>query len=309
MRLANTVINFHVIKDSDWMENIIKLLQKYYHFVGLEDLEKFYYQNQILENACHLTVDDGDVSVYTHLLPLVKKYKIPISIYVSPLSIKTGKNFWFQEIKDFKTPDFFEFICLNKRIKLEFLGTYQVSAFLKSLQIGEIEKLIADYKKARGIPKKERSSINLDQLLELKDTGLVKIGAHTLNHPILKNENFENAEKEIKGSVEELSDMLHEKVRFFAYPNGIPQLDFSQREVKILESIGVKLAFSTENKRFTVDNDPLSIPRTGISKGNNSYILSKMFLGKRWDTLKDFFNSNKELGLRKRLINLSNINT
>jgi peptidoglycan/xylan/chitin deacetylase (PgdA/CDA1 family) len=298
MKLENTNINFHVIKNSKWMEDILLLLQKHFNMVSAQELEMFYYDGPPLKNACHITVDDGDISVYTHLFPLVKKYKIPISIYVSPMAIKTGKNFWFQEIKNFDLRQFLGFYALQKGEQIPFVNKHQVSAILKSMKVHEIHGLIDDYKKAFKIPDKERMGMNLDQILELKDSGLVSIGAHTLSHPILKNEDDVTTRNEILQSVNELADLLHEEIKYFAYPNGFPGLDFDEREINCLKEAKIKLAFSTESRHFSPNDNPLSIPRRGVTKGGSTFVLAKLAFGDYWENVKSLLKGKQEKDFR-----------
>ena len=47
MKIENTNINFHVIKNTAWMEEILKLLQNHFNIVGAQQLEKYYYELQL----------------------------------------------------------------------------------------------------------------------------------------------------------------------------------------------------------------------------------------------------------------------
>ena len=298
MKIENTNINFHVIKNTAWMEEILKLLQNHFNIVGAQQLEKYYYEGLRLKNACHITVDDGDISVYTHLFPLIKKYKIPISIYVSPFAIKTGKNFWFQEIKDFDLKHFLGFYSTLNGEEIPFKNKHQVSAILKSMKVHEINALIDAYKKTYGIPNKARIGMNLDQVMELKSSGLVSIGAHTLHHPILENEDNETSRKEILQSVQELGDLLQEEIKYFAYPNGLPGLDYGEREIRFLKEAKIRLAFSTESKHFSLKDNPLSIPRRGVTKGGSTFVLAKLAFGDYWENLKRMLKGKQEKDFR-----------
>jgi peptidoglycan/xylan/chitin deacetylase (PgdA/CDA1 family) len=302
IKLPQTVINFHVINDINWMENIIVTLKKHYNFVAAKDLENFYYGDLRLKNACHITVDDGDKSVYDKLFPLIKKHKVPISIYVSPHSLKTGRNFWFQELSNIDFQSLLNFYNKIHGSNIGYINDYQVKAFLKTLKCDTLNALIEKHKMESGIPFNERQGMDINQLLELKHSGLVEIGAHTQTHPILKNESDERSLYEIKSSIEELSDILKDEVRYFAYPNGIPGIDFSEREVNILKENGIKLAFSTENERFSKNNNPLSIPRNGITKGNVRFVLAKLIFGSSWIKLRKSIKGKQELDYRKEYL-------
>jgi peptidoglycan/xylan/chitin deacetylase (PgdA/CDA1 family) len=300
MKLENTNINFHVIKNAAWMEEILLLLQKHFNMVSVQDLEKYYFEGLSLKNACHITVDDGDISVYTHLFPLIKKYKVPISIYVSPHAVKTGKNFWFQEIKDFDLKQFLDFYAVQKGEQIPFVNKHQVSAILKSMKVQEMHDLIEAYKKAYSIPDRDRVGMNLDQLMELKASGLVSIGAHTLLHPILKNEDDETTRNEILHSMQDLGDLLQEEIKYFAYPNGLPGLDFGEREINLLKEAKIRLAFSTESRHFSLKDNPLSIPRRGVTKGGSTFVLAKLAFGDYWGNMKKLLKGKQEKDFRNR---------
>jgi peptidoglycan/xylan/chitin deacetylase (PgdA/CDA1 family) len=298
MKLPNTIINFHVIQNAQWMEDILKVLKRRYKMVSAKDLENFYYQGQDLQHACHITVDDGDVSVYSHLFPLIQKYQVPISIYVSPRAVMTGENFWFQEIKGY---DLQSLLKVYNRIygeKHVFTGKNQVIGLIKSLPLKEIKGLLAAFKSEFGIPDKPRRSMNLEQLKELKASGLVDIGAHTMQHPILKNESFETAKDEIQQSVLQLNQILDQETRLFAYPNGVPVIDFGEREMNVLQDCGIKLAFSTEARKFSTQDHPLSIPRRGITKGGPLFVLAKLALGDKWEEMKRLIKGKQEPDFR-----------
>lgn len=299
MKLPSTVVNFHVIQDSYWMEKILKVLIRYYTMVSVEDLDRFYFQGEEIRNACHITVDDGDISVYTHLFPLIKKYRVPISIYVSPITVLTGRNFWFQEVEGYDLKQLLGSYNDKYNTKHKFESKNQVYGLIKSLKLKEIHELIGEFKALNRIPDKPRRCMTLDQLQELKASGLVEIGAHTMHHPILRNETAETVREEIQQSIETLGEMLGKKVMYFAYPNGVPVYDFGKREMDVLNDCGIKLAFSTQAKNFTIEDHPLSVPRRGITKGGPIFVLAKLALGDSWEGLKRLFKGKQEPDFRK----------
>lgn len=284
--LPNTIINFHAVYDKEWMESVFILLKKHYHLVSAKTIDEFYYNGLNLKNACHITFDDGHKSFYEIVFPLLKKHQIPVSLYVSPLMCKEGKNFWFQEIQGYDE-DVFRNIIIEQNATKKFTRKgSSLGYMLKNLDIENIWKTIEIYKTKTNTPSKPACNLSIKQLDELHKSGLVDIGAHTLNHPILKNESDEVANNEISSSVFQLQDLLQNEVKYFAYPNGNPGFDFGEREITILKKCGIRLAFSTENNIIKQNNNPLAVPRNGISKGNKYFILTKLFAGKKWVYLK-----------------------
>jgi len=122
----------------------------------------------------------------------------------------------------------------------------------------------------------------------MADSRLMTISAHTMDHPILSNESDQDAKREIRESLEELSMALGEEAKYFSYPNG-SRLDFGTREQKILRQENVKLSFTDEMGFFNNESDPLAIPRAGFSMSggeDNRSILGKLLLVPVWDSMR-----------------------
>ncbi len=56
-----------------------------------------------------VTVDDGWKSVYTYMFPIIKKYQIPVTLFIYPETISVGKNaLTWDELKDLQKTGFFD---------------------------------------------------------------------------------------------------------------------------------------------------------------------------------------------------------
>ena len=295
--LPNIILNFHAINDSQWFENILKIIKRLYKPISYEDVENFYLQGEMIKHACHITFDDGHLSFYEIVFPLLKRHNIPASIFVSPKVISDKINFWFQEINGY------DFEILNKIIDTRYgfkrFEAIPVKAKLKRLKINEIWDVIYEYQKQTGTQPKSCVNMNKNQIIEVYQSGLVHVGAHTMNHPILKNESVDTVEYEIGTSVAELGKLLGTSIHSFAYPNGKPKLDFDNREIDILKKNGIKLAFSTVAKTLKEEDDLFSIPRSGFEGGSTPYIYLKLLSGGNLEKLKKFLNKKDETWYRR----------
>lgn len=296
----NKIINFHDVRNIDWIENTLSILKSLYNFVKINDIEDFYYNGKILRKSIHLTIDDGDKTFYSIIYPTLKKLDIPATIFVSAAICSNNSNFWFQEIRSFDPDKVKKIICENYNIDPNKFKFYPVSVILKNMSISQIWTVINKYKSICGIKSNEQHNMSIDQLMEIDRDGLVTIGAHTMNHPILSNEDEETCKSEIVDSFVKLENILEHKIKYFAYPNGTPILDYSEREIDILKKINCRLAFSTEAKNFALNDNPLSIPRFGLSKGNELFVRTKLSLGKHWNFIKNI-KSKDEIKLRTEL--------
>ena len=69
--LPNIILNFHAIKDPIWLEKILKIIKRLYNPISYEDLENYYLNKKEIKHACHITFDDGHVSFYEKVFPLL----------------------------------------------------------------------------------------------------------------------------------------------------------------------------------------------------------------------------------------------
>lgn len=299
--LPATVINFHAINCKSWFEKTLLWLSNLYQIVSVYELDDFYYDKVKMKHGCHLTFDDGHCSFYDIVYPLLLKYRIPASIYISPVATLKNENFWFQEIIDYDEETL-------KAIVLQIAGSSNMEgnfptdisskALLKKMPLDVIWESIEYYQKSTNTYPKKGMNLTIDQVNEINASGLVTIGAHTLRHPILANETDEAATREILDSITNLSEILGKEVMYFAYPNGQPGLDFGTREKRILSNSPVRLAFSTKSKKVSISDDRFAVPRNGISKGGMAFITLKLVAGSNWPQVKKLLYGKQESDIR-----------
>lgn len=267
----NIVFYLHDEKDPVVLEKRLRWLGERYHFISSEEIREFYYGGKKLKNACHLTIDDGWLSTYQVVFPLLKKYRIPASIFVSPKMCLDGGNFWYMEAKRYDENEL-KTIMIRRKYFSPGIGRFPVDLLFKEMKIDEVFTVLQEYRELHHIASSGKGVVNMDELLEMDRSGLIEIGAHTLTHPILLNEEDVRAEKEIKESVSVLSGILNKKVTTFAYPNGLTGLDFGPREIGFVKSCGIELAYSVNPACINSKKNPLAIPRTGS--------FTRLYLGK-----------------------------
>jgi peptidoglycan/xylan/chitin deacetylase (PgdA/CDA1 family) len=296
------IINFHQAHDLDWFENIICFLKKKYSPVHLSELINLYKNDNILKNTCHLTIDDGDRSFYNIMYPVLKKHKIPATIFVSSDAAINQTNFWFQEIDGYEKQKLLKILSDVNVLKGINLSEYSLFNIFKCLKIDLIWEIIYRYQKQYNPDKKPCQNMTVNELKEVEKSGLVTVGAHTLRHPILANEETAISKNEIISSLNNLADILGHEINCFAYPNGLPFFDFGQREKDILKEYGCKCSFSTVFGNFDSGSDLLNISRYGLSSGDSkSYIKSKFLFNSYWNKIVELKPGNESVDRRMLL--------
>jgi peptidoglycan/xylan/chitin deacetylase (PgdA/CDA1 family) len=275
-----------MVKDGVWLDKMVCFLKSKYQFITTDALCDYYNRNLDLKNSCHITIDDGDKSFYNVIFPILRKYNVPASIFVSPKICIEESNYWFQEVNGYNPLELKRIIADMSNIPLKHLMKFSSESVLKTLQIKQIQEIIKRYRKSTNSPAKSFQNMTVENLKEVFQSGLVTIGAHTVNHPILMNEDDLTSRYEITESITELSALLNHEIKYFAYPNGIPLLDFSEREKNCLRESGISLTFSTESKNLSLSDDITSIPRIGVSDSESlTFFKTKMLMGSNWETI------------------------
>ncbi|MCX6784819.1 MAG: polysaccharide deacetylase family protein [Candidatus Komeilibacteria bacterium] len=116
--------------------------------------------------------------------------------------------------------------------------------------------------------------ISTNQLIELSQSPLIEIGAHTLDHPHLSTLPTEKVKIEIERSKDELEKLLHQPILTFAYPYG----DFNTTTLAIVKQAGFVAAVSTKYGILQSLDNIFSLHRlrSGALMASDSY-LTKLF--------------------------------
>jgi peptidoglycan/xylan/chitin deacetylase (PgdA/CDA1 family) len=287
------VLVFHKEENASLFEQIILSLKKRYTIVSIEELENILLQKKSLRNICHISFDDGHASFYNIVFPVLRKYQVPVSLFISPEIVRENKNYWFQEIENYD-PFLLRRIIANKvSIPVDRISKYPCNKLFECLTVAEMDAVIKTYQQQKKITAATPQNINIDQLKEMQASGLISIGAHTQHHPILTNEDATSVANQITSSISELEKIIEKPVKYFAYPNGRPTLDFAEREVNILQQNNICLAFSTATDHLSTSTNLLSIPRMGFARmglsPDNPLVHFRLWLGKKWIRLRSIY--------------------
>lgn len=274
------VINFHAVSDVDWFEKVVAYLSEKYEMIDTRQLYDYYYNGKKIQNACLITVDDGHLSSFDTIYPVLKKYNVPAVFFVSPLIAQRAgaNNFWFQELSDYNQEDVIKIISEEMGAVYDYSSSF--TSNLRKLKVDGLKQVIQIYQAKHHVPAKPSLNMTIEQIKQIDREGLVEIGAHTLLHPFLATETADRAKREIVESINQLEEILQHPIRSFAYPNGTPILDFTIREMEYLKETSVKLAFSTDARNISKTDDRYAIPRYGLTCGSIWFVKTKLFLGK-----------------------------
>ena len=227
--------------------------------------------------AVAITFDDGYLGTYLEAYPILRKYNLPVTVYLSTCAIETGEALWYDRI----------FLCFQKApsqltIKLDTPRTYSLKTFadrieaaagvvmyLRSLPDGERQAWCREFD-AR-IPLKSEDTrgamMTWEQAREMQKGG-VDFGAHTMTHPVVSRLQTEDLRRELSESKRLIEQRLNSPVDSFAFPFG-KSLDCGYGINHILTSCGFRSAMTSIVGINEPGVDLFRIRRLGVESSPN----------------------------------------
>lgn len=182
----------------------------------------------------HMTFDDGYYNNF-RILPLLEKYNIPISLFISSNHIKMQKCFWWDALYR---------AVFAKDHGLSHYHYNERAAQFKVMKNDEIEAaLIQEFGKDILTPKGDVDRpMTVEELQKFAAHPLVEIGNHTANHAVLTNYSSSEAQEEISSCERDLTQWLGKSTRLFAFPNG----NYDDAMICLVDKLGYKMGFSCD---------------------------------------------------------------
>ena len=262
-------------------ERQIAFLRDRYEIVFLEELVEKALKGENVGELCAITFDDGWRDNFTEAFPVLEKYRVPATIFLASGFVGTDRMFWPEEICYYLNRNVVDKTSFDNGPQSyirfsEETGRYRQcereTFFDRSIEImkeyspADREEILGYYRcmhKAESIP---RETLNWYEAREMLVSGLVRFGAHTVNHEILDQVSLQKAKDEICISRKEIEHCLGSNVNTFAYPNG----NHNESIRNILAENGFNLAVTTRKGLFDRDTSLMEIPRVAMHEDVSS---------------------------------------
>jgi peptidoglycan/xylan/chitin deacetylase (PgdA/CDA1 family) len=230
----------------------MQLINKHFTPLSISTALKHLENGTLPPNAICVTFDDGYVNNLEVAAPLLKRLSIPATVYVAT-GFSYGENMWNDRLLDLVSNQELTELDLSLINETNRVLTHQQSRIdaahflinkIKYLPFKERKDLIDQLYKTHNIEENSARMMTPDQIKKLPEYG-IEIGAHTVDHPILKVNDEAVQFLQMKTSKDALEEWLGRPVKGFAYPNGKYQTDYDENTRDLAKQAGFDYAVST----------------------------------------------------------------
>ena len=222
-------------------------LGQHYRVVSLDDYleaRRLDDMNRLPQKAMIITLDDGHLGNYG-LLPLIRKYRIPVTVFLCSGIVDTNRHFWFRHNGISRSSDSLKVIPDQARLKI-----LSESGFFPDKEF--------EYPHA----------LSGSQIREMKE--FISFQAHTVFHPCLPRCSDEAAQQEIEQCRNQLHENFGLSVHSLAYPNG----DYTEREIRLARQAGYGCALTVSHGYNDGKTNLYKLRRLSVSDKDSPKLLA-----------------------------------
>jgi peptidoglycan/xylan/chitin deacetylase (PgdA/CDA1 family) len=255
-------------------------------------------EKKIKENCIAISFDDGYTDNYFIAKPLLEKYNLPATFFITSNSDQQ-KEYWWDELakillETVKLPrmlslkingqpfvyDLAGETCLteellNKHRKfiahnpetLRSILYFKLWELLTPMPAHEQLQFISQLRSWAGLAENSRQEyccMSSHQIKEISDNSLFDIEGHSESHPALPCHGKEVQLQEILNNKIFLEEIIAKKINSFAYPSG----KYDDRTIEILKQLNFHAAFTTEANVIQTHSNSLVLGRFQVNNWN-----------------------------------------
>ena len=234
-------------------EEHIKHISENCNVLSMDDIVELHKNNQPYpDRAVAVTFDDGFENNHSVAVPILEKYNCPAVFYITAGIIETEIMFWVDKIED----------CINRcqhdsiNIQLDEMRSFdirtneekidavnEIKSYCKKATSAEKNRVIDEVIAKSGITPAVRDTDNYkkmswQQVREIHEHQLFTIGGHSMYHDVLSSLPENELRKDIKDSIDLLSEKCGDQIVHYAYPEGQEE-HYNQLVIDVLKENGV----------------------------------------------------------------------
>ena len=299
-RIASSAMDpWELAVSADNFEQHLQVLKKNYIVEPLPQLVEELKKKKIKKKCIAISFDDGYTDNYFTAKPLLEKYNLPATFFITSKNIDSKNEFWWDELAwillqkpelpqtlslEIKGHSFFYDLAEETLLTEELLNRhknyvaynpetlrsglyFKLWEYFSPMPVQEQLQLLDQIRIWAGVAEASRPEyccISSHQIKEISASFLFTIGAHTTSHPALPYHEKEMQQEEILSNKNCLENITKKKIDLFAYPSG----KYNELTVEIVKQLYFKAAFTTSAAVIKQHSDPFTLGRFQVNNWN-----------------------------------------
>jgi peptidoglycan/xylan/chitin deacetylase (PgdA/CDA1 family) len=234
---------------TDLFEQEMRFVQRHYRVVSLSELLQTLAGGDT-EPVVAITFDDGYQDNYQNAFPVLQRFGLPATIFLTTGSIDSREPLWFEQLALAVKKTVREYVDAAERLWLRtpaerLASNGRLFALLRTLPDIKRRTMLAGILSQLAVDTGElrNQMLTWDQIRLMSGHGIT-FGGHTVTHPFLSRLTVEQLQWEVGECKRRIESELRLPVEYFAYPNGREE-DFNHSTKQALRDAGYRAALST----------------------------------------------------------------
>jgi CelD/BcsL family acetyltransferase involved in cellulose biosynthesis/peptidoglycan/xylan/chitin deacetylase (PgdA/CDA1 family) len=265
-------------------ESQIRFVAKHYKVVTLQELIEHLHDGTP-ETCVTVTFDDGYQDNYSNALPILERYGVNATVFLTTGSLDSREPLWFEVLAGALKHTACESLDLEldvpRRFWLRSVGERLqandgIFALLRRMSDTDRQSALQRILRELDAPCDERRDkmLNWGQVREMRRRG-IEFGGHTVTHPFVSKLTPDGARWEIGECKRRIEAEAQAPVRHFAYPSGRAE-DFADWNQDVLREAGYASAVTTVWGLNYASTDPMALRRGGPWEEDEAMFAYKM---------------------------------
>ncbi len=261
----------------------LEVMRRHANVVPLAELARALAEGGPLGRAVVITFDDGYADNLYAAKPLLERHAAPATVFLTTGQIGSTRELWWDELERLlvapqEIPEALELRIVGRTHRWWFRGPsrrhgdaqehrlrayYDLWCLLQPLPACEQWEVLDELRRwarQEATVRAPRRILDADEVLALVDDGLVEVGAHSANHPVLPCLDARAQEEEIRRSKAACEALLDRPIQAFAYPFG----RYAAATTTLVRNAGFACACTCDADIVHGRSQPHALPRVYV---------------------------------------------
>jgi peptidoglycan/xylan/chitin deacetylase (PgdA/CDA1 family)/CelD/BcsL family acetyltransferase involved in cellulose biosynthesis len=225
------------------------------------------------ETVLSITFDDGYQDNYQYAFPILQRYGVPATIFLTTGSLDSRDPLWFEQLARAVKMTERDYIDLEIDLPRRFKLSTQAERLEANTRIFSLLRSLTDSERREGLVRilrelavqdhgdRKDKMLTWDQVRMMTGHG-IEFGGHTVTHPFISRLSRDRVLWEASECKRRIEDELQIPADYFAYPNGREE-DFGLSNKALIQEVGYRAAVTTIWGVNYSSTDPFELRRGG----------------------------------------------